>query len=113
MQRQTTSCTEIACSMAEGGEEIDLVAALLSRPFSSRTFQEKLDNVEKGQTTPKPDNELKPMPEIHQGRLDCLAIASMAIEKYFMVEMKCIDNLSCSIIELFLSKEGRMDVVDK
>ena len=29
--------------MAEGGEEIDLVADLLSKPFSRKTFQEKLE----------------------------------------------------------------------
>ncbi|XP_077476932.1 uncharacterized protein LOC144089706 isoform X1 [Stigmatopora argus] len=33
--------------MAEGGEEIDLFADLLSKPFSRRTFQEKLDIIKK------------------------------------------------------------------
>lgn len=73
-------------------------------------LQVKLDSVEKGLTTLKPDNKLKLMPVIQQGRLDFLALASMSIENYFMVE---IDNLYCSIIELFLRKERRMDFVDK
>ncbi|XP_049573527.1 zinc finger MYM-type protein 1 isoform X1 [Syngnathus scovelli] len=34
-------------------EEMDLVADLLSKPFSSRTFQEKLDIVKQGRATPK------------------------------------------------------------
>lgn len=39
--------------MAEGGEEMDLVADLLSKPFSRRTFQEKLDIIKKGRATLK------------------------------------------------------------
>ena len=46
--------------MAEGGEEMDLVADLLSRPFSRRTFQEKLDIVKKGRATPKLASLLQP-----------------------------------------------------
>ena len=38
--------------MAEGGEEIDLVADILTTPFSRRTFQEKLDIVRRGRPTP-------------------------------------------------------------
>ena len=38
--------------MAEGGKEVDLVADLLSKPFSRRTFQEKLEIVKRGRTTP-------------------------------------------------------------
>lgn len=32
---------------------MDLVADLLSKPFSRRAFQEKLDNVKQGRATPK------------------------------------------------------------
>ena len=39
--------------MAEGGDEMDLVADLLSKPFSRRSFQEKLDIVKKSRATPK------------------------------------------------------------
>lgn len=39
--------------MAEGGEEIDLVADILATPFSRRTFQEKLDLVRRGRPTPE------------------------------------------------------------
>uniref|UniRef100_A0A8C7XI81 Zinc finger MYM-type protein 1-like n=1 Tax=Oryzias sinensis TaxID=183150 RepID=A0A8C7XI81_9TELE len=38
--------------MAEEGKEVDLVADLISRPFSRRTLQEKLDIVKKGRVTP-------------------------------------------------------------
>ena len=37
--------------MAEGGAETDLIAGLLLKPFSRRTFQEKLDIVKKGRAT--------------------------------------------------------------
>lgn len=39
--------------MAGGGEEMDLIADLLPKPFLRRTFQEKLDIIKKGQATPK------------------------------------------------------------
>ena len=39
--------------MAEGGEDTDLIADLLLKPFSRQTFQEKLDIVKKGQATPR------------------------------------------------------------
>lgn len=39
--------------MAEGGEQMDLVADLLSKPFSRRTFQEKRDIVKQGRATTK------------------------------------------------------------
>ena len=39
--------------MAEGGEEIDLVADIITKPFSRWTFQEKLDIVRKCRPTPK------------------------------------------------------------
>lgn len=39
--------------MVEGEEETDLVADLLSRPFSRWAFQENLDIVQKGWTTPE------------------------------------------------------------
>jgi len=38
--------------MAERGEEVDLVADILSTPFSRWTFQEKLDIVRRSRTTP-------------------------------------------------------------
>lgn len=38
--------------MAEGGENADLVADILARPFSRRTFQEKQDLVKGGRPTP-------------------------------------------------------------
>ena len=37
--------------MAEGGEKTALIEDLLLKPFSRRTFQEKLDIVKKGQAT--------------------------------------------------------------
>lgn len=39
--------------MTEGGEDGDLVADLLRKPFSSRTLKEKLDIVRKGRPTPE------------------------------------------------------------
>lgn len=45
------------------------------------------------------------MPEIRHSRLDFLALASMEIEKVFLVEMKCTDNLYDRVIELFLKEE--------
>ena len=39
--------------MADGGEEIDLVADVITTPFSRRTFQEKLEIVRKTRPTPK------------------------------------------------------------
>ncbi|XP_068160098.1 zinc finger MYM-type protein 1-like [Antennarius striatus] len=38
--------------MAEGGKEVDLVEDILATPFSSRTFQEKLNIVSRGRPTP-------------------------------------------------------------
>ena len=35
-------------TMAEGGEDIDLVKDIVKTPFSRRTFQEKLDIVRRG-----------------------------------------------------------------
>ena len=48
--------------MAEGGEEMDLVADLLSKPFSRRTFQEKLDIVKKSRASPKLTSLSQPCP---------------------------------------------------
>ena len=39
--------------MAEEGQQTDLIADLLLKPFSMRTFQEKLDIVKKGLATPR------------------------------------------------------------
>ena len=39
-------------TMAEGGEKIDLVADIITTPFSRRTFQEKLDIVRRERPTP-------------------------------------------------------------
>ena len=38
--------------MAEGDEVVDLVADILTTPFSRKTFQEKLDIVKRGRPTP-------------------------------------------------------------
>ena len=37
--------------MAEGGEEVDLVADIITTPFSRRTFAEKMDIVRRGRPT--------------------------------------------------------------
>ena len=37
--------------MAKGGEETNLIADLLLKPFFKQTFQEKLDTVKKGRST--------------------------------------------------------------
>ena len=39
--------------MAEGGEETVLFRDVLLKPFSRQTFQEKVDIVKKGQSTPR------------------------------------------------------------
>lgn len=39
-------------TMAEGGEDIDLVEDIIITPFSRQTFQEKLDIVRRGRPTP-------------------------------------------------------------
>nr|XP_032834249.1 zinc finger MYM-type protein 1-like [Petromyzon marinus] len=39
--------------IGRGGEEMDLVADLLAKPFTRRTFQEKLEIVRKGRPTPQ------------------------------------------------------------
>lgn len=46
-----------------------------------------------------------------QARLS--ALASMAIEKDFLMELKRTDNLHNRVIEIFLRKERRMDFVYK
>lgn len=69
--------------MAEGGEEIDLAADLLSWPFSRGTFQEKLDIVKKGQKTLM----------LASLSTQLSALASMATEKDFLMELQCTNNL--------------------
>ena len=39
--------------MAEGREETDVISDLLLKPFSMRTFQEKLDIIKKGRVAPR------------------------------------------------------------
>lgn len=130
--------------MAEGGEEIALVADLLSKLFSRRTFQENLDIVKKGRATLKlaslsqvgkgfvshfTVHELRAVSIAERlrgaalkwiktyarnttGQAQLSALALMAIEKDLM-ELKHKDNLYNRVIELFLSKERKMDFVYK
>ncbi|CAK6980566.1 ZMYM1 protein%2C partial [Scomber scombrus] len=115
--------------MAEGGEKMDLVADLLSKPFSRRTFQEKLDVVKlytfvclavtipvstaSVERTFSALKRIKTYARNTTGQARLSALASMAIEKDFLMELKRKDNLHNKVIELFLRKERRMDFVYK
>lgn len=106
---------------------MDLVADLLSKPFSRRTFQEKLDIVKRGRATPKLASpvstasvertfsalkRIKTYARNTSGQAQLSALASMAIEKDFLMELKRTDNLHDRVIEIFLRIE-RMDFVFK
>lgn len=60
----------------------------------------------------QPDSELKHARNT-AGQARLSALASMAIEKGFLMELKRTDNLYDRIIELFLRKERRMGFVYK
>ena len=58
-------------------------------------------------------NRIKTYARNMTGQARLSALDSMAIEKDFLMELKCTDNLYDRVIEIFLRKERRMDFVYK
>ena len=58
-------------------------------------------------------NQIKTYARNMTGQARLSALASMAIEKDFLMELKHMDNLYDRVIEIFLRKERRMDFVYK
>lgn len=82
--------------MAEGREEFDLVADLLAKPSSvKKTFSalKRIKTYSRNTTL--------------QTRLP--ALASMAIKKDLLMELKCTDVLYHRLNELLIKKKRRMD----